>query len=304
MADYTVDALIESARRRGQLTRSAGSLDLPDLVELMDEELKAYLMPFLISLKEEYAVDTYDFTVQSGVSSYALPPRAIGGKIREVMVLDEDKYRRLSRVEPTRMLQPSTATGAPDRYYFEGNKLVVDPCDTAQIRVKYFRRPGRLVLAADAGKVTAIDVNAKTVTLSAVPETFVPGATYDFIQAQPYFETLGEDLAVTGVDADAGTVVFSATLPATLAVGDFLALAGESPVPQIPVELHSLLAKRTNVVALEALGDSEGLKMAQAMLADAEKRAHFLVDDRDEGAPRYIINRNGPGFRRFHTRFR
>jgi hypothetical protein len=270
----------------------------------MNEELQTYMMSFLLSLKEEFAVATYDYTTTSGQYAVSLPPRAIGGKVREIMVKDEDQYRRISRVEPTRVLQPPSNDGTPDRYYFEGNKIIVDPCGAADIRIKYFRRPGALVLEADAGVITAINTGTKTVTLSSLPDGFTTSEEYDFVQSSPPFDTLGMDLAVTGISGN--DVTFSATLPTDLVVGDYLCLAGEAPVPQIPVELHSLLAKRTNVVALEALGGAGDpqLKVALTMLADAERRAHFLTDDRDEGAPRYIINRYGPGFRRFHTRFR
>lgn len=307
MQDYSVDNLIASARRRGQLTKSAGSLDLPDLVALMDEELKSYMMGFLLSLKEEFAVDTFDFTTTSGVFKYPLPPRAVGGKIREILVdVDGDgEYIRIARVEPQRMIQPPKNTSTPSKYWFEGNSVVLDPCGQANVRIKYFRRPGSLTLKADAGQITNINTGTNTVTLATpIPTTFSTSVTYDFIQSQPYFETLQMDLGVSSVNSGTGVVICSGPLPTPLAVGDYLCLAGTSPVPQIPVELHSLLARRTNVVALEALDDEGGLKIAQAMLADAERRAHWLVDDRDEGAPRYIINRWGPGFKRFHVRLR
>jgi hypothetical protein len=229
---YTVDTLIESARRRGQLTRSAGSLDLSDLVELMNEELQTYMMSFLLSLKEEFAVATYDYTTTSGQYAVSLPPRAIGGKVREIMVKDEDQYRRISRVEPTRVLQPPSNDGTPDRYYFEGNKIIVDPCGAADIRIKYFRRPGALVLEADAGVITAINTGTKTVTLSSLPDGFTTSEEYDFVQSSPPFDTLGMDLAVTGISGN--DVTFSATLPTDLVVGDYLCLAGEAPVRRFP----------------------------------------------------------------------
>ena len=75
--------------------------------------------------------------------------------------------------------------------------------------------------------------------------------------------------------------------------GDYVCQAEESPVPNIPTEMHPLLAQLTAVHILEALGDSEGLGNAQRRLDKMTKSVMELVDDRVELAPKKIKPRHG-----------
>jgi hypothetical protein len=80
-------------------------------------------------------------------------------------------------------------------------------------------------------------------------------------------------------------------IPKDLEVGDFMPLAGETPIPNVPTELHMVLAQRVAQRVLEALGDSEGLNNATAKVAEMEMKLTSMMDNRVEGAPRKIVNR-------------
>lgn len=291
---YTVDSLIDSARRRGHLPEASGRFDTADLVELMNEELQTYIMSYLIAAREEYALDDFDFAMTPGTAEYPLPPRAIGGKIRKAYVLCGSSYQPLQRLELDQVSFPVQATGAPRCYYWDGTKIGLSPCGDGSIRVKYFRRPGKLVLEEDAAQITAINIGTKTVMVSNIPVEWVSG-TYDIVAAQPMFDTLAEDQSCVVAGSN---ITFANTLPTNLAVGDWVALAGESPIPQIPAEVHTLLAQRTAAKVLEATDPAMAGIAASRALAEENRLTRLLVDDRDGGgSPRYIINRNGPGWR-------
>lgn len=81
-------------------------------------------------------------------------------------------------------------------------------------------------------------------------------------------------------------------LPMYLYVGDVLALQEETIIPQIPVELHSMLSQRVVMRCLEALGDTQGLQNAAAKLQEMEFKTGAMLDDRVEGAPEKIVNRH------------
>jgi hypothetical protein len=74
-------------------------------------------------------------------------------------------------------------------------------------------------------------------------------------------------------------------------------LAGQSPVPQIPPELHPLLAQRVVCKALESLGDAAGFQAAQLKMAEIQQAALPLITPRVDGEPKRFANRNSP-FRR------
>ena len=88
----------------------------------------------------------------------------------------------------------------------------------------------------------------------------------------------------------AGTV----TIPKKLNVDDVIALPEETSIPQIPIELHPMLAQRVVMRCLEALGDTPGLQAAAAKLADMEAKTASLIDNRVESAPLKVVPRHTP----------
>lgn len=297
---YTAEDLVDSLRRRALIPEAAaaGTLALADLIALMSEELQEYIIPEVLSLSEEFSVADYDFSTTDGRTSYPFPPRAVGPKLKDVQVLDGNgSYYSIQRVRPedAQILAPGgVGSGAPIAYYLKANSVVfVQNPGVVSVRLSYYLRPNALILTEDAGLITAINTGTGVVTVSNVPNDFADDTDYDFIQATPHFETRGMD--VVG-DVTGSTLVFGAgNLPTGLEIGDYVCLAGESPIPQLPIALRSLLAQRTAVKALEALGDPK-VQVAQAMCADSLKRAQGLLNPRVDEAPRYIVNRNGPGF--------
>jgi hypothetical protein len=288
--------MIASLRRRSLLPEAAanGSLSTSDLVALMSEELQTYVMAEVLKLREEFAVYDYDFTLTDGTASYTIPARAIGSKLKDVYLADGDGWVALPRIEPEEGLG-ITGAGGPSAYYLKGNSVVFVPEPGAEdVRFSYFRRPNKLVEPDDCGLITAINTGTGVVTVSSVPSDFTTSVRYDLVQANPQFETLAMDKTATAVGASSLTF---ATLPTGLAVGDYVCTAGESPVPQIPVELHPLLAQRTAVKALEALGDSK-VSVAKALCDESLRQAQTLLSPRVEERSRFIVNRNAPGWRR------
>jgi hypothetical protein len=77
--------------------------------------------------------------------------------------------------------------------------------------------------------------------------------------------------------------------PSELAVGDYIALADESPIPQIPVEWFSYLALLTAVQTLESLGDSDAAQLVAQRLQKIEKNALSLISPRIKRKSKAII---------------
>ncbi|NBX74721.1 MAG: hypothetical protein EBQ89_10570 [Alphaproteobacteria bacterium] len=77
-----------------------------------------------------------------------------------------------------------------------------------------------------------------------------------------------------------------------LKVGDYICLANESIIPQIPPDLHTVLAERTAARILAAIGDQAGLAVANQKIAEMELRQGNVLDQRVEGAPEKITARH------------
>ncbi len=295
---YTATYLLAALKRRGMLAAHTDTLTDADFLAFADEELQSEIVPFIMSMREKYFSAYADVTTTAGTAAYALPKRAIGGKLRHVAIADGTAYRALTWVEPE-SVEGDTSTGAPTSYSIRGNDVVLYPAPSAAVtlRMHYYQRPSRLVATTAVGRIATISGNRLTLTMAAaLPATFTSGEYYDVVKGSgPGFETLQIDNYATGSATPALTLTTAA--PASVAVGDFVCLSGETPIPQIPVELHPWLAQRVVLRALEALGDPKAA-VAEKTADRMRKVAATLLAPRVDADPRVIINRNGPGFGR------
>lgn len=300
--DFTTTALLASIKRRGMLPSTSDTLSTSDFLAFATEEMRSYCLPLLVSLDEEYGVSTYTVAISSGTASYLIPARASGDSARVVEISNGgSSYAPLTRISPIDQ-NAYSLTGGVQAFFFNDDFVTLVPSPTASstLRIKYIRRPNALVQATTGSSgaiavVSAINTGTKTITTTAtVPSTYSTSVQFDLIRCKPGFPTLALDQTVTTCSGT--TIIFQDTLPTDLAVGDYVCRAGESPVPQIPVELHPLLAQRTKFACLEALGDQKAgvaLQSCERMKKDVLP----LLTPRSKGNSRPIVNRFGPGWR-------
>lgn len=293
--DFTTTALLASVKRRGMLPSSDQTFTTADYLAFATEEMQTYVMNVLLSANEDYATATADVTLVSGTNAYNIPARASNEALRNVLLLDSGNYVPLLRTDP-KDVPGTSSSGTPNSYYFFDNTLVVVPTPSAAgtLRLHYFRRPSALVATSAVATVSAIDVARTVVTTTAtIPSTITNTVTVDVVSHTPGFRILTMDAALTGT-VSGTTITFSSALPSTVVAGNYVCLAGESCVPQIPVEAHPLLAQRVVVKVLEALGD----KKVEASEKVCERMAKSLLArllPRTTGSIRYVVNPNGPG---------
>lgn len=294
--DHSTTGLLASIRRRCMLPATDEALSNSDLLAMATEELQTYIMELLTSTREEYRVFYTDVTVVAGTAQYLIPERASGDKVRDVLMLSGSTYIPLSRVEPERATQ-STQTGVVGGYYFEDNTLVLvpTPSSAGTLRVKYLRRPSALVATSAVATVNSIDATRRIITTSAtIPSTIVSGIRVDIVDNNPGFRTHSMDL-LTQATTSGTTITVTSDIPTSVASGDLVCLAGESSIAQCPVELHPLLAQRTAVKALEAVGDPK-MSKADEICDRMARQAVGLLTPRSDGSARYLVNYNGPGW--------
>lgn len=278
---FTNDELLSSIRNRCLLP-SSSSLTYTDaqILAVAYDELLAWMLDLVLSARAENLVFTKDHTIVAGTVNYQLPYRAV--RLRDVFKVDANGNKdSLVYIEPE-LLDDQSREG----FRLEWNNIVLTPSPTVggTLRVKYYMRPGMLVATSEAAVVTS--VVGSVVNISSAPTAFPTGATnYDFIGAKPANPTLDFDQSATR----SGTALtFSVAPPSTLAVGDYVALSGQAPVPQIAPELHPLLAQRTAATLMTAMGfhkDGQALMSAYGVMEGKAEKVHgFRVD----GEPRKI----------------
>jgi len=305
---WLAQTLLDSVKRRGLIPTADETFAAADLYQLLDEETRGYILPLLREVHEEFLHVRHDQALVASQSEYPLPARCAAEALKMVC-LDADGsgvFTPLARVEPERAnRRTSELSGGVVCYYLEDDAVVLVPAPAAgvsgSLRFVYLNRPNLPVVGTAAAEVTAIDTGTRAVTCrladqssATVPATFTSSETYDLIKGTPGFRSLGVDLAAT---VASNVLTFTATLPSSLAVGDFVALAGQSPVVQLPAEMHPLLSQRVAFVVLDAISPRESAK-AELTLEKMELKFRSLFENRTEAQPRYAHNFHAVGWKR------
>jgi hypothetical protein len=127
-----------------------------------------------------------------------------------------------------------------------------------------------------------------------IPSSILPGTMVDILQAEGGHSTLNFDVLLQADAISLSSLTFKETdIPYDFVVGDYICSQYQCIIPQVPTDLHNLLAERTCARILESLGDKEGLQAANLKINELEQRQSTILDSRVEGSPLKILNRTG-----------
>lgn len=311
-------AFLRDVRLRTRIPPSQINYSDAETLAVATEELWGDVAPLIMSEQQEYFVTRSDVALVEGQSTYRIPARAMGAKLRDAVLLNENTGEtcNLVRWEPEQVVSRERDVGLPSGFTVEGTSLRLYPTprnvgDYA-LRMTFYGRPGALVVPASACKVTAVDTVTGLLTLSAQttngegqvtagdPDTVLGAGsvTVDVARGTPHYEALTVDAVGVYTVAPARTLHLTPAQVSEVVVGDWVCLPGQAPVVQLPPELHALLVLRTAAVQLAATGDSQGASEASGLAAEKAKRAGALVLPRVDGQPRKQTN----GFGRWRGR--
>lgn len=260
---------------------SDGRFTDQELLDLAYDELVSGLVPMIKALKEEYFVRSLERAITASQQKYDLPERALGEVLREIKIVQGGQLLDLPRISAEDV--ESEEVGTPESFFLEQNRVCLYPIPAStqnQLRMYYFMRPGRLVLTSDCAIITAIDGGTNSLTCTP-PASWSISNSFDLVKGKAGFDTLSLDLSASSVTS---TTVTLSSLPSGLAVGDYLTLSGESPIPQIPQECHQLLIQMTVSRVLENLNQLDSLQASEARVASLKQSVTSLLSGRVEGA--------------------
>lgn len=300
----TSDDLIRSLKRRALIPTDQSTFSNEDFLEILNEEIDTGILPYLLEQHEEHLVNYIDLPADlTAPFEYEIPYRAIGNKLRDVALIDSSgNIYELSRASLEELSDYQSFTTIDDTgvFYVENNKIVmmsVNASPNSKIRMYFYLRPSSLVLEKESGKITSISTGATetVITLENFPSKFSNNPQFDIVGSRSPNKLKKFDITASQTNSNTKSVTISNDqLPDDLRVGDYLCQAEESPFPQMPTELHPILAQRGAVYCLESLGDTEGLGNAVRKLQSMEKGVTNLIENRVEGAPQKIKSRHSP----------
>lgn len=291
-------ALIASVKRRARVPTAAATYSTADFLAVANEQMVEYVVPLILGVREDYWTKPYDVALVDGTLSYRIPYRALMGKLREVSVLDaQGNVNNLPRIQVNDLALSTFGFWLQgDEVYLasDASRTVTDLGTT--LRMLYHLRPNTLVETTATTTVASFDTGARTITLAAAPTGYSSATAFDIIRAKTPYDSLAHDAMGS---LSTLTITFSSALPADLAVGDYVCLPEQTPVPQMPVELHGLLAQKCAVVILESMQMLDKHAAAAKELARLESDARTVLTPRVDGESVRIFNRHSL----YRTRF-
>lgn len=296
----TSSKLIKSIKRRASIPVDQRTFTDQDLLEMATEEMNLFLIPYLNQGQEEYLIYQEDESTVTGQDTYSIPYRAQGNKLRDLQYVDNsgNVIAELSRISMEELVdyKYNYRTEVSDLFYIQNNKIKLVnefPGANVSLRKYFYIRPNAIVEEKRVGKIQSIDTNNGIITLESFPDNFSNIPEMDFIGTQSPCVILNYDVTPLNINKNTRSVTFNVSdIPADLQVGDYLCQKQESPLPQLPSELHPILAQRVAIACLESLGDEENKQSQERRLMAMEKSVDILIDDRVEGAQVKIKNRH------------
>lgn len=306
MAEWDTRAIHTRVVTDARVPRGAEYRTVDNLLPVLDRHLRALVVPRLLNVCEDWLTQTATYEVLADTAVYRLPSRNL--RVLDVALTDASGRVRdgFSRATATQAKQRrvewwTKERGTPTYWQVDGSSLRLYPTPDASgqytLTVRYASRPGRLVdsQADTVWAVTAFNAGTSTVTVSgsAAP---VAGVPYDFITGQPNFDAFQYDATVASV-ASAGAGLWTAMLVdwegRAPVPGDYVTLAGTSPVPQIPLDYITILELATVEQLCRENGDRAGSESARdarlALMDSAQSLLEPRADEQTVIVPSYEL---------------
>ena len=289
---YTTTEFIADVKLRAFIPTSQATFATSDILLLADAETQTTVIPLLQSVRSEYWLTYKDFTITAAQANYDIPVRAIGMGLRDVQVVSSGgEVTSLPQINVEDIT--TTVSGEPVAFYVKQNQVYLFPTPsstTGTLRMHYYLRPAQLALTTATGLISTINTGSNYVTVASIPSSWTTSFTYDLIRQDGASEPLAIDQAVTSIAST--TITFTSTMPTSLRVNDYVALAGQTPIPQIPAEVRPVLAQATAVRMMESMM-LPGVDFARSTLDREIKTATLLLSQRVEGEPKKIRAKHG-----------
>lgn len=288
--------LLDDIKVRGMIPTSQNTFTEARLLSLTNATVRAKILPLIDRVQEGYF--SYDVdTAVNATGVFNIHTRAVGAKLIDACLVSGD-----DRLELTRYFEGDlrNADAPPGDYgfYVKRSQIVLVPrvpSGWTSFRQTIMLRPPTIVAQTSAAQITAINTGSGLVTCSSVPSTWTNANLFDCVQAEPHFDTLSIDLVASAVVTGTnGTLTFTpSAMSSRLAVGDWIGLAGQSPVIQVPVEMFPLLAQECANVALKSQTDKTAYELGMEEVKELKAAILTLISPRVRNAGKKIVNRTG-----------
>lgn len=306
----TADLLLDVAARVGR-PAADGLLSDAELLDRIDEEMRSELTAKLVSVRSEYLLRTYTTSIVSGTASYRIPDRAIGMGLRELLIVDanSNEFNATQVDGEDRFIfanAAATPSGAPFAFTFDDGKITLLPTPAQSgytLKLRYYGRMSQLVETTAVAAIASMKTTSSVTLTSPTPPSTISttGAIVDIVRGDGMHESMYEDLIVSGLsgsDLSFTTSVLDSTEIANSATQnqriDYVCPRGQTVYPPVPEMLWPALIAIGCRVYCEAIKDTQGMEIAQAMYLRHVENAMTVMKPRIDGEALRPIGRSTP----------
>lgn len=295
----TVDQFLARVKARAQVPTTDGRLSDTEIGSFADDLIEAELGLSVYDADDgRWAATAADVSVTAGRATYRIPSRAWAGSIDQVSLIDaQGNEIPLVYVDRSEVaLWSSASLWSDPRYTLEGDaiRLLPTPADSAySLRVRYIRRPSRLVTVSSAALISA--VGASALTVASYPAGW-SSLNVDVVRGEHHADPLEDDVTVTasaGTTLTRGSGSFATSGTLGISAGDYACEAGTTCVLPVPSVAVRYLVDLTAYDVCTDLADSEGAAEIARTLEMRRKRMEEALARRSRTAPK-VIARHSP----------
>jgi len=293
---------------------AGGPLSDEELLDLLSEEILSDVAPVVEQTREDYYVQDLTYALVADKQLYRMPPRSIGNILLDVLYVNlNGKEFTVPYISGENATFPSEFYLSADpsglghrKFFFRGENVGIHPTpqdSVGSFRFRYYLRPASLVKLEKVGTITTIGAagsgggTERRFTCSNIPTEFTTSEVYDIVRKDGSFSRTHLDL--TGADivtGASGTIDFEEDDLSVddIQVGDYICIADQSPVPQLPDTFHSLLKQRLMTIMLQAQKKWDAARASQSKVNALEERMTRFHADRARDEPKILVPRTAP----------
>lgn len=284
---YTTTDLVNDITLLGHFPVANNTFTPTKLLRLATLELQTPVMKQILSTRGGYYLTYTDYAAASD-GLFPIPSDCVAGALANVELIQSTTIIPVNPIVESEQFSTISPTSISYGYFLRGNLVQILPTPTiGMTRLWYIKRTNDLILTSSAARVIAI--NGAVISVSSLPSTFLVDVNVDACGDQPPFNILGtrQILSISGTDITLDSAV------TTLSIGDWLALSGQTPIPQIPVEFRILLAWRVVELAWELQGAAQKAEMARKRRMEYMQDTFGLIVPRVQAGTKIISPVNG-----------
>jgi hypothetical protein len=181
----TSSSLISTIKREGMIPTSQSTFSDSDFLAIANQEMRIGLVPSIMQFHEEYyARDSAPVPLVENQNTYAIPYRAVGGKLRNLYYLDSNNnLGQMSRISPEdRPYYQQTNLDSSNMFFFlQGNEVVLVPDvgsnASGSLVFSFYMRPNELVDEDRVATIESIAVTDEEGSITAISTASPPVVT-------------------------------------------------------------------------------------------------------------------------------